>query len=156
MYHRSFEKYERLVKAPVDYDKPRDFCTKVYVFWGPTGSGKTRLVHRMFPGVYVCSSDDGQWFDGYLGDENALFDDFNGHSVPITLLLKLCDRYPLRVPIKGGFVQWRPRRLFFTSNICPDNWYLDANPENRRALWRRVDCIREFPCDDGLINFDYV
>lgn len=125
------------------------------MFWGPTGTGKTRVVYKMFPDVFSLLDETGKWFDGYMGHENALFDDFDGASIGITYLLKLADRYPFRVQIKGGTVNWRPRRLFITSNINPDQWYASANKASIGALFRRIDVLREFPCDEGLINFSF-
>lgn len=154
-HNRSFKRYKSLVSQHEQADIPRNFKSKVFVFWGATGTGKSRAVHTSFPGVYVVFSDAAQWFDGYEGHENVVFDDFNGFSVPISYMLKLLDRYPFTVQVKGGTANWRPRRIFLTSNLSPDHWYMDACSEHRDALKRRLDVILEFPFDNLLINFEY-
>lgn len=133
----------------------RGWKTKVFVFYGSTGSGKTRAVFDQFPNAWFAPDAGCKWFDGYCGDANVLIDDFDGHSVPITYMLKLTDRYPMQVPVKGGFTQWVPRRLFLTSNVPFEEWYRDACEEHREALRRRIDVLLEFPTDTGLINWDY-
>lgn len=63
-----------------------------------------------------------QWFDGYEGQEAVLFDDYSG-EMPWTLLLRLLDRYPLRVPTKGGSVTWAAKRIYLTSNVPYQAWH---------------------------------
>lgn len=91
------------------------------------------------------------WFDGYEGQENVLFDDFHGGVFKLPYLLKLLDRYPMRVPVKGGFVQWKPRRIFITSNIDPDLWFSNANREHVAALNRRFTETFYFSTLNGIV-----
>jgi len=121
------------------YARQRDWKCSVIVYWGSTGTGKTRAVYDNLSSrddVYVHPG--GGWFDGYDGQPVALFDDFGGSEFKLSYLLKLLDRYPMRVPIKGGFVAWAPREIYITSNINPDLWFANANPEHVRALMRRI------------------
>ena len=47
----------------------------------------------------------------------VLFDDIEASAcLPISLFLKLTDRYPHQVPIKGGYITWKPKVIVFTSN----------------------------------------
>lgn len=118
------------------YARPRDWVCEVYVFWGETGTGKTRKAFEeceempyMHPG--------GMWFDGYDGQSAVIFDDFGGSEFKLTYLLKLLDRYPMRVPVKGSFVNWAPRKIYFTSNYSPKEWFPSAKEEHVRAMFRR-------------------
>jgi len=120
---------------------PRDFKPTVKILWGPTGTGKTRSVYDFHDHDSVYKHDGGDWFDGYNGQEVVLFDDFSGSDFKLTYLLKLCDRYPMRVPVKGDFVHFRPKVIYFTSNVDPDDWYKNAIPEHRAAFFRRVSEI---------------
>lgn len=132
----TFVKYHRGLAALRDqYDEPRDFAPEVHVRWGEPGSGKTRHVYENHPAGQIWSKPAGDWFDGYEGQEVALFDDFYG-GVKYHEMLKLLDRYPMRVPVKGGFVQWRPRYIYITSNVPPEQWYPNIN--DKRALMRRL------------------
>lgn len=118
------------------YSEPRDWTPEVFVFWGETGTGKSQRAFSEASSPYVHSG--GGWFDGYAGEADVIFDDFGGSEFKLTYLLKLLDRYPMRVPVKGGFVNWVPRRIFLTSNYCPKDWYPNAKEEHVKALFRRI------------------
>jgi hypothetical protein len=108
------------------------------VYWGRTGAGKTRAVFDNVPSpedIYVHPG--GQWFDGYDGQPIVLFDDFGGSEFKLTYFLKLLDRYPMQVPIKGGFVSWIPKEVYITSNRNPLEWYPNAHGEHVNAMFRR-------------------
>lgn len=136
-YSRGFERYQQLA-----LDSPRNGSITVIVYTGKTGAGKTYRVHQQETDLWVYSSSG--WFDGYMGQEAALFDDYGGHEFKLTYLLKLLDVYPMRVPIKGGFVQWKPRRIYITSNKSWGDWYTNIISEHVDALYRRLHIIVEF------------
>lgn len=96
---------EKMKKLPKD--KPL-----VLWFYGPTGTGKTRRAVEIGEefGGYWMSGQNLQWFDGYQTLETpvAIIDDFRKDFCTFHYLLRLFDRYPLNVPVKGGFVAWRP------------------------------------------------
>lgn len=129
--------------------KPRDRtqAPQVIVYWGTTGTGKTRKVwdDHEEEGIYVHSGE--RWFDGYTGQPIALFDDYDGGHLKLSFLLRLLDRYQMLVPIKGGFVQWSPRIIYITSNKPPEQWYSGAYPEHQAALLRRLTTIQQFGMD---------
>lgn len=116
--------------------KPRDFKSRVTVLYGPTGTGKTK---RAWDFARVSDEDmfvwpGGEWFDGYRGHRIVLFDDFHG-GLGFRMCLRLFDRYPMQVPVKGGYVEWCPEKIFITSNSHPNEWFpdeLDAAPLLRR------------------------
>lgn len=117
--------------------KPRCEKPTVFLLTGEPGIGKSRYVHEKESDLY--SHPGGQWFDGYHGQEAALFDDFGGSEFKLTYLLKLLDRYQMKVPFKGGYVEWCPKRIYLTSNRLPEEWYSNAAPVHVQALWRRID-----------------
>lgn len=114
-YRKSFEAYMDLRAEP-----PRD--VKVFILWGEPGVGKTRWVFDRYPDIWISSDPTLQWFDGYSGESTVLLDDFRGECRG-SFLLRLLDRYPLRVPVKGCFRQWRATRIYITSNE-PAPWAL--------------------------------
>lgn len=133
-YSKSFKEY-RALKASI----PRSWKTKVFILWGNTGTGKTRFVHdQVGTNQELYSPGDYEWFDGYRGQEIVLFDDFRG-EYPVQFLLKLLDRYPMQVKIKGSFTEWCPRKVYITSNVNPLDWYTDIDSRTRAALLRRID-----------------
>jgi len=121
---------------------------EVDVLWlhGPTGCGKTRYAYDNYQDIY--SKPEGAWFDGYDGHETALFDDFEAVDISITLLLKLLDRYPMTVPVKGGFVNWRPKTILITSNYNPVTWYSSKyrGSKHLKALERRITGVMSSEC----------
>lgn len=130
-------RYPRFVdRLALKYAKPREWIPDIFVYWGQTGTGKSRRAFEEAEDPYVHSG--GQWFDGYTGESDVIFDDFGGSEFKLTYLLKLLDRYPMRVPVKGGFVNWVPRKVFITSNYCPKEWFPNAKDEHVRALLRRI------------------
>jgi len=113
------------------------------VYYGPTGTGKTTFVRNFCKEnnleLYIVTTGSGskgsQWFDGYWGQPAVLFDDFYGW-IQYHALLELCHEHPYSVQVKGGFVQWCPLYVFFTSNVHPRQWYPNINDTN--ALKRRL------------------
>jgi hypothetical protein len=143
----SFIRYQRGITAYLDTRvRARDYRTQAIWYWGRTGSGKSRLAYeesRALCGGSVCYLGDPslKWFDPYRGEKGIVIDDFDGTaSVPV--LLRLLDRYPLRVPIKGGFVECAARIVWITSNKAPEELYGDHH--QFEALLRRIDEIRYF------------
>lgn len=140
---KCFIRYSRGINAlRMFYTEPRTWQTKNVVLYGKTGSGKTRKAWEE-----LCQKDaffypGSGWFDGYDEHENVIFDDFGGSEFKITYLLKLLDRYPMKVPIKGSFVEWVPKQIVITSNYPPEEWYPNAKDEHKAALLRRI-AIRE-------------
>ncbi|AJP36452.1 replication-associated protein [Avon-Heathcote Estuary associated circular virus 21] len=123
----------------------RDAPTKVYVFHGPTASGKTRAAFDM-----NCHQMD--YIAPFFTDpQNApvlLFDDVHN---PVNLFgrrlfLRITDRYPMKVRCLGKYVEWNPTVIIFTTNDDPNTWNLDA------ACRRRIDEIIAFPLDKGGLD----
>lgn len=138
-------RYQRVIdRLAMRAQERRNWVTQVFVFIGPTGTGKTRRVHQETTPEELYSHPGGMWFDGYEGQEAVLFDDFGGSEFKLTYLLKLLDRYPMNVPVKGSFVNWKPKKVYITSNIDPDDWYRNAWPAHVTALQRRITSITRF------------
>jgi hypothetical protein len=113
-YYRAFEKYLCMKTAP------RDWKTNVHVLQGPTGTGKSKWAMDNYPGAYWKQRSN--WWDGYVGQETVVLDEFYGW-LPFDLLLRLCDRYPLLVETKGGQTQFVAKTIIITTNMLPCNWY---------------------------------
>lgn len=61
-------------------------------------------------------------------------------------LLRLLDIYPLRVPVKGSFVNWCPSFIFVTSPMPPQTAFC-CEEESKQQLLRRVN--------GGVWDFSY-
>lgn len=109
------------------------------VFWGPTGTGKTRTAIEWDEHAYMPPLQHGGslWFDGYEGEKTAIFDEFKG-QIPLDTFLRLIDVYRCKVPVKQSHAWWNPCTILITSNFSPDDWYdWTGRHEQREAMWRR-------------------
>lgn len=135
-YHRAFAVYKSLVQEK----RTRPPC--ILIFWGPSGTGKSEcaLALSSCKSSYWITPGNGKnvWFDDYSNEEFFVLDDFYGW-IKYDYLLRLLDRYPLRVETKGGGGQFTSCHVIFTSNLRWDCWYKVGS--HGAALQRRV---REF------------
>lgn len=140
-YRKGFAEYIDLRSSKLVREPPR-----VFVFYGTTGTGKTRRAHACIPESTWVYPGKG-WFDGYHGQRVAIFDEFDGSCVTFAFWKQLVDRYNIRVPIKGGYVSWRPEIIIFTSNIPPTGWWRDERERlplgHREQFDRRVERVVE-------------
>lgn len=137
-YSRGIEKYQLLMT------KPRNWEMEVLVYWGATGVGKTRQAFEEYPDAYYKSKSNGtnNWWDGYINQEVVVVDEFYGWF-SWDFMLRLCDRYPLSVETKGGAVQFVAKKIIFTSNDHPRDWYKKMTERygwdaNTNPLCRRI------------------
>lgn len=149
-YLGNIEKLRLRLIGQQSREKPR-------VLWihGATGVGKTRYVHDREPEDLWTSSNDLKWFDGYEGQQAVLIDDFRCRDVSYGFLLRLLDRYPLNVPIKGGFVPWVPRRIYVTCPMTPEEAFENmlAEKDDIGQLTRRIDQIIRLDAQAQAINW---
>lgn len=127
---------------------------QVFILQGATGTGKTRQVYEQygFENVYRAVCNSGKWFDGYNGQPAVVFDECSaGAIMPVTQWLTITDGYPLSVPVKGGFVPFRPESIYFTTNTDYRIWWSDICQEHLAAVKRRVTEIRVFKADGSVV-----
>lgn len=143
-YHRGFESlFTRL--QPRRTEPP-----EVFLFYGGTGTGKTRKAFEEDPLLYRKAPDT-KWFDGYESQQTLLLDDFSGASSKMSLnyVLQLLDRYHLDVEIKGGYRPLLATSIIITTNNHPRLWYDYARREEQyNALARRFTGVFYFTRED--------
>lgn len=127
------------------YDKPRPYgpCT-VEIWWGVTGSGKSHRAFHEYPQAYRKSIP-GKWWEGYRGENVVVFEEFNPEEdkeLRLPELLKILDKYPYQVELKGGSCQLKANHFIFTTNMDPRKWY-EGHPQ-QPALARRIGKVIRF------------
>lgn len=133
-YWKGIEQYIRIAHG----NPERDFKTEVFYFWGATGTGKSRKAReesRAIGDTYYKPR--GEWWDGYTGQPCVVIDDFYGW-IKYDELLKICDRYPYRVPVKGGYENFVSKYIWITSERPLEEVYRFLNYDCR-SLRRRLN-----------------
>lgn len=132
--------YHQLRSIRNDNAKPLAELRSCRVYWGPTGTGKSRKAWAE-AGLDAFPKDPRtKWWDGYTGETNVIIDEFRG-SIDIAHMLRWLDRYPVRVEAKGQSMPLRSSRFWITSNLSPDVWYPDCDAPTKEALLRRLDIV---------------
>jgi len=140
-YPSALQRYRLLVdkKKSEGYNKK-----EIRVYWGDTGTGKTRSAVEEFPSAFIVSEGvSGFWWDGYDGEETVIMDEFRG-NIPLSHLLRILDGYSCQVSIKGGSRLLTAKTIIITSNTSPYEWYGNADERSKEALVRRLDIIKFF------------
>ncbi len=120
----------------------RNWKPEVLWFWGPTGSGKTRLAAESMPDAW-WSGKNLRWWQSYDAHEEVIIDDFRGDFCTFHELLRILDRYPYIVETKGGSRQLLAKKIIITCPTRPERCYPGCG-ENMSQLMRRITEIREF------------
>lgn len=115
---------------------------KVFVYWGPTGTGKTHRCFQEAGDSFYVKNSRTKWWDGYQGQSNVIIDEFAG-AIDVTYLLNWFDKYPCFAEVKGFSVPLQAVNFWVTSNIEPIFWYSDISPAHRDALLRRLTRVEK-------------
>jgi len=128
--------YERLREVDAN------FAPEVTYIYGSPGCGKTTYVQRREPDLYECPENNYYgWKDGYCGQEAVLYDNVRLDNFKPVALLKEIDRYFIQVPVKGGFVGWRPKRIYITSLFKPKELAEQGGFDHPDELKRRLTYV---------------
>lgn len=119
---------------------------RVVVLYGPTGTGKTYAAVNYFGGrsyhLQDCPATPNSklWFDGYQDQQVLILDDFSGDFCNYRYLLKVLDKYKLKVEVKCDHVWALWTTVVITTNVHPANWYPVGT--QTAPLQRRINEIR--------------
>lgn len=128
---------------------PRSWPMEIIIIWGEPGTGKSRLARE----IARCGAPDAElpysraiftssrdcWFEDYQYQHTVVFDDYYG-QLRFSQFLQLTDRYDYAVSIKGGSAPFLSKRIIFTSNQDPYEWYSAEylNNDHELAFRRRI------------------
>lgn len=118
----------------------RDFKPEIIWVYGESGSGKTKYIREQTKGEDIYWKDATKWWCGYDKHETTVMDDFRAGNMKMNELLKLIDRYPHRVEVKGGFRQMLSKKMYI-STICHPKDVYNLPDEPIQQLLRRIDKI---------------
>lgn len=149
-YRRSFEKYKELCQQ-----RSSRSIRKLHVelISGPTNTYKTSSVFTASDpeDTFLIDGSDLQWWDGYNGEKTLIIDEYN-NDVKITQLLKLLDKFPKRLSIKGGFTYANWTEVYITTNLA--QLHENAKYDHIKALERRIDIHFEtFRTEEGVVHW---
>ncbi len=137
-YHRGIQALEQYLAPPMY----RPFL-EVNVSWGETGTGKTWDAFYNYPDLFCVSPPTSRmWYDGYRQQKTVLLDDFRSDWMTSSMLLRVLDKYPMRLEMKGTTVAWNPKLILITSDSHPSEWFEDSS--TTRQLMRRISKITHF------------
>ena len=147
-YHKGLSTFKSLIQPTRDVSDP----PTVYWLYGETGTGKTKraweFATSLFGDSVWTSHDELKWFDGYDGQDAVIIDDFRSKNVSFSFLLRLLDRYQLKVPVKGAYVNWSPKLILITTPHDVDTTFAkraEHIPEDLLQLKRRITARFYFP-----------
>lgn len=132
--------YSQLSKIQKDFMKPESIERVVYVFWGRTGTGKSRRAWEEASLDAYPKCPNTKFWDGYRDQENVVIDEFRG-KIDISHMLRWLDRYPVCIENKGSGCVLRAKKIWITSNLDPHHWYPTVDAATIDALIRRMNVI---------------
>lgn len=120
-------------------EKERDWKPKVIWYWGKPESGKSLEARGLYKNAYYAN-DTNKWWDGYDAHKCVVIDDMRGDFCKFHEFLRLIDRYPYRVEVKGGYRQMVARTMIITSCHEPMFQWMSHGgiKEDMEQLMRRI------------------
>lgn len=130
--------YRTIRQIAADYAAPTPMERSCSVYWGPTGTGKSRRAWDE-AGMDAYPKDPRtKFWCGYSGQVHVVLDEFRG-GIDISHLLRWLDRYPVVVEVKGSSTVFKAKKIWITSNLAPSDWYPGIDEDTKDALLRRLE-----------------
>lgn len=142
----SFIRYGRGIERLVAYSGDTSYQRReVYVLFGRTGTGKTRMAFESSDDVHIIAAPENasEYILGYTGQRTCIFDDFYSW-IRYSKMLNLLDGYPFPVNTLGNVCLWNPRVVWITTNANPLRG-LWPSVTDKSAFIRRVTRFIYFP-----------
>lgn len=139
-------------------ERQRDFSTLCAVFYGSSGTGKSRTA-RQFAEAHglgdpyflrLPETKTAQLFwERYEGQTVVIVDEMGPNKMTLSEFNSLVDSRPHLVNVKGSSAPFLSRLIVFTSNFHPDDWFVskDGDDRLRQTVRRRINWLLEFEYD---------
>lgn len=138
---KAFNEYRRIIA------KPRNFKSKIFLFCGPAGKGKTtlmKIIASYLGTVYKVAQPKGSgcYFDDYDYQDVMIFDEFDGHFFRPTDFNTIMDEHEAILTVHGGRGhQCTSKYIFIGSNYTPKSWWKKRNASQLKQITRRIDVV---------------
>jgi hypothetical protein len=130
----------------------RDRPPFVLYLWGASGTGKSRFASQLFSRSLTFFAWSTCWFDGYASNHvHVVLDDLRAErGMTPAFLLRMLDRYPCRLPVKGSSIQLNAPCVTITSAQRPSEFWaalcqICQCDEAYGQLERRISMIIKLP-----------
>lgn len=158
-YIRNFRGFEALHAITAKARNPTNPPTVIWHF-GPSGSGKSAWAFQTYPpdDIYVlperANRGHVQWWTGYAQQPVVVLDELRPDTTPFTTLLRVLDRYPMRVPVSTGtFTQLNSPIFVITTPLTPAQYTQGQPAEQATQLFRRITTVIEHHADAETFPF---
>lgn len=158
-YTNNIRQVHSLITSQSAQSEYRDIMVEVLI--GPPGVGKSHYAREKYgrTNVYSLSFDSSSstiWWDNYKGQSVILLDDFYGSGMQWSQLLKVLDKYPLQLQVKGSSTWAMYTKVIITSNRDWYTWYPMQlkGPQWKNqigALYRRFSRILHMKARDRIL-----
>lgn len=122
-------------------------------YYGKTGTGKSHRTYERDSkkGNRYIVPRDGDWWDGYVGQETVILNDFRGR-IQYEEMLQMIDKYPYHVRRRGRAPRpFTSKHVIITSSLPPWEIYKNRMEEdNIDQLLRRIKVIEVIDKDTEL------
>lgn len=130
---------------------PDERDVRVYVAFGPAGSGKSHwAMHfdsRDDTFVLPDPGKDDAWFDKYAGERTLVIEEMEPNMIRCNTMKRICDKYRYMPKVKGSYTTAGWDRVIITTNYHPNSWYDDkTDPWGTPVgpMQRRITQLVEF------------
>jgi len=161
-YGRGFKELIEVLDVPRMLENPPEAIW----FYGESGSGKSVAAYELakqYCAKMECEQvelDSGlfPFCDGYRDEEVIILNDFrqknhHGQDIQLDMMLKMVDRFPFRMNIKGSSRQLKGKVFIFTNTQHPSHFYTQGGSSEPQKQWLRritrvVKCVKRAVNDE--------